>query len=309
MNDLARMQAAADWLVRLNDAPGDEAIITAWLQWCEEDPDNLPAFKRTQTVWQAAVPAEDTRAASRLTLKPWFAVAASVVVGVSTILWFSARHSVDLGQQSYSTPIAGRGLSVLPDGSRVELGAGSRITTQYSNATRGVTVDSGEAFFSVKKDPHRPFVVTAGDLRVIAVGTAFNVRRSGDQVVVAVEEGKVRVSDSSGSGPDLAAIGAGEQALYREKVRRLAVAHIKPTDAASWREGILKYEHEPLSAVAADLNRYTSRKIVISDPAIAQLPFTGTIFSTRIDDALHALTDVFPVTIIEHADTIELNRR
>ena len=310
MNDLTRLEAAADWLIRLNDAPGDEALIAAWLQWCDEDRDNLPAFKRTQAVWQAAAPMQEPRRTVRTTLKPWFAMAATVVLGgAATLAWFSARHSLDSGQQSYSTPIAGRGQSVLPDGSKVDLGAGSRITTQYSDTTRGVTVDSGEAFFSVKKDARRPFVVTAGNLRVIAVGTAFDVRRAGDQVVVAVEEGKVRVSDTAGSGPDLAAVGAGEQAVYREKVRSLALGQIKLADAASWRDGILKYEHEPLSVVVADLNRYSTRKIVIGDPSIASLPFTGTVFSTHIDDALHAFSDVFPVTLIEHADSIELDRR
>jgi transmembrane sensor len=310
MNDLTRLEAAADWLIRLNDAPGDEALIAAWLQWCDEDRDNLPAFKRTQAVWQAAALMQEPRRTVRTTLKPWFAMAATVVLGgAATLAWFSARHSLDSGQQSYSTPIAGRGQSVLPDGSKVDLGAGSRITTQYSDTTRGVTVDSGEAFFSVKKDARRPFVVTAGNLRVIAVGTAFDVRRAGDQVVVAVEEGKVRVSDTAGSGPDLAAVGAGEQAVYREKVRSLALGQIKLADAASWRDGILKYEHEPLSVVVADLNRYSTRKIVIGDPSIASLPFTGTVFSTRIDDALHAFSDVFPVTLIEHADSIELDRR
>ncbi len=201
MNELTRLQAAADWLVRLNDAPGDEALITAWLQWCEEDHDNLPAFKRTQVVWQAAALVRQPRPGSRPALKPWFAIAATVVLGAATLAWFLARHTFDSGQQSYSTPIAGRALSVLPDGSKVELGAGSRITTRYSDTIRGVTVDSGEAFFSVKKDAQRPFVVTAGNLRVIAVGTAFNVRRAGDQVVVDVEEGRYAFQTAPDRGP------------------------------------------------------------------------------------------------------------
>jgi transmembrane sensor len=308
MNDLARMEAAADWLVRLSDAPGDDAIIASWLQWCEENSENLAAFKRAQAVWEAAAPAEENGILQRSILKPWIAAAASVLLCLSAV-WFFGRHSNDAGVQSYSTPIAGQGSSVLPDGSNVELGAGSRITTQYSGATRGVTVNSGEAFFSVRKDARRPFVVTAGNLRVIAVGTAFDVRRGDDRVVIAVQEGKVRVSDGVGSEPDLAAIGAGEQAVYIATGKHLAVARIQPTDAASWRHGILKYEHEPLYAVAADLNRYSTRKIVISDPAIADLPFTGTVFSTRIDDALRAFTDVFPLTVVEHANTIELHRR
>ena len=309
MNDLTRMEAAADWLVRLNDAPGDETLVAAWLQWCEEHPENLPAFKRTQAVWEAAASSAEPRAKWRPILKPWLAVATSLILGLSTILWFAVSHSDDQGRQSYSTPIAGRGLSVLPDGSKVELGAGSRITTQYSSAARAVTVDSGEAFFSVQKDAHRPFVVTVGNLHVIAVGTAFNVRRGDDQVVVAVEEGKVRVSESSGSAPDLAAVGAGEQAVYRERARHLVVAHIKPKDAAPWRDGILKYEHEPLRAVVSDLNRYSTRKIVITDAVLADLPFTGTVFNNRIDDALRAFTDVFPLTIVEHANTVEVQPR
>lgn len=312
MTDISVMQAAADWLVRLSDAPEDEALVAAWLQWCEESPDHLSAFKRAQTIWQAALPGlplSDPGAEARpASQRRWWAAAAAVLLSAVCALWIASRHNVDPGQQSYSTPIAGRGLSVLPDGSRVELGAGSRITTRYTAATRGVTVDAGEAFFSVKKDPQRPFVVTVGDLQVVAVGTAFNVRRGGDQVVVAVEEGRVRVAEISGAGPDLAAVAAGEQAVYGEKAHRLAKLRIKPADAASWRDGILRYEHEPLSAVAADLNRYSTRKILIEDPSVAQLPFTGTVLVSHIDDALHAFTDVFPLTLVEQTDSVELRR-
>ena len=239
----------------------------------------------------------------------WWAAAAAVLLAVACVFSLIGRHGVDPDQQSYSTPIAGRGSSVLPDGSRVELGAGSRITTRYTAAIRGVTVDAGEAFFWVTKDPKRPFVVRVGDLQVIAVGTAFNVRRGGDQVVVAVEEGKVRVAEALGARVDLAAVGAGEQAIYGEKVHRLAKLRIKPADASSWRQGILRYEQEPLSAVAADLNRYSTRKIVIKDPAVARWPFTGTVFAGHIDDALHAFTEVFPLILIEQPESVELRRR
>jgi transmembrane sensor len=309
MNDLARMEAAADWLIRLNDAPSDEATVNQWLQWCEEDRENLAAFKRTQAVWQAAVPPGTERGRSRSLSHLWMALAASVVLGLGLGAWLFARSDPHAGLQSYSTPVAGWALRVLPDGSQVELGAGSRISTHYSNSVRAVTVDSGEAFFSVQKDARRPFVVTAGNLRVVAVGTAFNVRRGDGRVVVAVQEGKVRLTEGTDAAEELAAVKAGEQAVYVAQARRLAIAHIEATDAASWRNGILKYEREPLSAVAADLNRYSPRKIVITDPAIAQLPFTGTVFSTSIDDALQALTDVFPIVLVKKPDSIELRKR
>jgi transmembrane sensor len=59
----------------------------------------------------------------------------------------------------------------------------------------------GEAFFEVAKDPNRPFVVSAGSKRVVAVGTKFSVRRDADSVGVVVTEGKVRVDDVDTDGP------------------------------------------------------------------------------------------------------------
>src|SRR5579871_59334 len=317
MSDLARLEAAADWLVRLSDAAGDETVIAEWLCWCEAHPENLPTFQRMQALWQAAVPPKagaspthiaTPRAGWKSRSRSWkrglrvgigtAAAAAAVLALIATVL---AMHPTPrpMSVQSYSTPVGGRGLTVLPDGSKVEVGADSRIITDYSSAMRGVTVDAGDAFFSVRKDPRRPFVVSAGRLRVIAVGTAFNVRRGADRIVVAVQEGRVRVSDAVGDGPDLGSIGAGEEAVYLLGPRHLSVANIKTHDAAAWRDGILKYEHEPLAAVAADLNRYSTRRIVIADADIGELPFTGTIFSGRIDDALQALGDVFPVRVID----------
>src|SRR5690606_13458227 len=135
--DLDRMAAAADWLVRLHDAPGDEALAVAWLQWCEEDPRNLQEFRSAQTVWHAAnpsappltsLPEPDEASPGRrwLDRRAWLGLAATVLValGVGTSVYL--RTDNDQLLQSYATPIAGTGSSVLPDGSRVELGADSR---------------------------------------------------------------------------------------------------------------------------------------------------------------------------------------
>jgi ferric-dicitrate binding protein FerR (iron transport regulator) len=67
--------------------------------------------------------------------------------------------------------------------------------------------------------------------------------------------------------------------------------------------------HEPLGSVAMDLSRYHPKPIVIHDVGLSNLPFTGTIFSTRIDDALRALQEVFPLKVVEHSDSIELAPR
>lgn len=358
-SELDRMTAAAEWLVRLHDSPGDEALIAAWLQWCEDDPGNLHEFRSAQSVWYAATPAatanliepplnelslgesppselprvdlpriessktaRSTLPASSSSRHRWMrartvsglAAALLIAVGIgSFVVMQRADRNVS---QSYATAIGGMGSSVLPDGSRVELGADSRITTSYTGRLRTVSVDSGEAFFNVAKDPQRPFLVTAGGMQVTAVGTAFNVRFHPGRVVVAVSEGKVQLDGESAKDADgLPGAGrsagptpliAGQQAVYSSASGSVTVAQIHLADVASWRSGVLKYVHEPLGSVAADLSRYYVKRIVINNAALSDLPFTGTVFSTRIEDALHALEDVFPLQVLEHGDSIEL---
>jgi transmembrane sensor len=305
--EIERMAAAADWVVRLADSPEDESLVVAWLQWCDEDPQNLASFQSAQAIWHAgaASDAEDPRttASGRRKhdgFKTLVRIAAVVIVAIGATLWV-ARRDVDPAPQSYATSVAGTGSSVLPDGSKVELGADSRITTHYSADHRSVSVDAGEAYFTVAKDPDRPFVVIAGDVRVTAVGTAFNVRRGVDRVVVAVSEGKVRID-----GVEPVPVSAGHQAVYLASSQKVAVASIQPADTASWRSGVLKYVHEPLDSVVADLSRYSSRRIVVADRELGTLPFTGTVFSSDVEHAVHAFENVFPLQVIEREDSIEL---
>ncbi len=327
--EIERMESAADWLIRLNEAPGDESLVSAWLKWCHEHPENLPAFRRAQAVWFASAAALGEAHAAHggvdplpgVATRPWMPTsrfmrwtAAAALLAVVTVVgvWFAAMHTIDMGSQSYATPVAGLGLSVLPDGSKIELGARSRITTHYTAKLRGITVDSGEAYFSVAKDSSRPFVVTAGTVRVTALGTAFDVRRGEDRVVVGVSEGNVQIAnpdpDKAISAASVAPfpVAAGEQAVIVLASRQVALAPIAPADAASWRQGVLKYMNTPLSTVVADLNRYSERRIVVTDPKLRDLPFTGTVFSSRVDDALHAFADVFPLSVTERSDEIEI---
>jgi transmembrane sensor len=78
-----------------------------------------------------------------------------------------------------------------------------------------VDLAQGEAWFQVAKAPDRPFTVTAGRVRVQAVGTAFNVRRAGVGVDVVVTEGTVKVW-SEGAEPQL--VKAGQRARLDDGV-------------------------------------------------------------------------------------------
>ena len=67
----------------------------------------------------------------------------------------------------------------LEDGSRIILDTGSEVAVRFTGGRRSVTLNNGQAMFDVEGDPARPFIVDAGDTRVTAIGTRFDVRRSG----------------------------------------------------------------------------------------------------------------------------------
>jgi transmembrane sensor len=302
MNEAQRLDRAADWLQRLQGAPRDEALVAQWADWCQADPENLTAFEKIQSVWEALeVPPVATARPSQ-----FVALAASLLIfAVATTWWAISRYGVD--ESALTTNVAEHGSQILADGSRVDLGARTRILTRYTDEERNVVVETGEAFFEVARDAKRPFIVRAGAVRVTAVGTAFGVRRSRDRTVVTVRDGLVRIvpETEANTGHQIQA-GAGEQITFVESTHSLSLARVNPQGAAAWKDGILKFVNEPLSAVVADVNRYAQREIVIDDPTLRDRLYTGTVYRERIDDWLRALEEVFPLQAVPHGAEISL---
>lgn len=316
-----RAEQATDWLLRLRDLPQDDQLLSQWLDWCAQHPDNLAEFRRTCDLWNAfdtqelqtllAMPKAASPLPSnarRRRLRIGFAVAASLVVAVAAA-WIardivSARNAV-----TRVTARAEQSTDTLPDGSRVELGASSRVTSHFSPEVRAVDIEKGEAFFHVAKDPARPFVVHAGRISARAVGTAFNVRTGATRTVVTVTEGLVDVHArptlpwlGADTSPEArhALVGPGEQVVYDEAAGRLRLSQVDAEVTTSWREGTRTFHFvdEPLGDVVSYLDRYAVRQIVIRDKTLARRTFTGTVHYDRSDDWLLALEQAYPLTVV-----------
>ncbi len=203
---------------------------------------------------------------------------------------------------------------LLSDGSVVTAGAQSVLWATLTDDSREVTLERGEAFFRVAKDPARPFIVKAGATTVVAVGTAFNVRRTGDRVVVGVSEGTVKVDARVPAAQSVAPLQPQRPVI---RTARLSVGHQLSIDAsdgsasiqvidaigiATWREGVLRYRNEPLRSVIADVTRYSARDIVIANPQIADLRVTGTVFADDVDSWLQGLETALPVRVVRAPD-------
>jgi transmembrane sensor len=193
----------------------------------------------------------------------------------------------------------------LADGSVVSVGARSVLWATLDRESREVALERGEAFFRVAKDASRPFIVRAGATRVAAVGTAFNVRRAGRRIVVAVAEGVVKI-DSQGAAPAQAEhaaprsarLGVGEQLSINAVDGSVDLRLVAPEVVAAWRQGLLQYRDEPLQSVIADVARYSARDIVIADAATAELRVTSTVFTNDVESWLAGLETALPVRAV-----------
>lgn len=80
------------------------------------------------------------------------------------------------------------------DGSHLELSPSTQVRTGMSAPERvELAVDRGSTTFDVKPGGPRTWIVEAGPVVVRVLGTRFTVARTGDDVVVSVERGKVQV--------------------------------------------------------------------------------------------------------------------
>jgi transmembrane sensor len=201
-------------------------------------------------------------------------------VEAATTFHFSSRHGE---QQTHR----------LPDNSVLHLNTDTSVSVRLSAAERLVTLESGEADFEVAHEPKRPFKVLAGYAQMLDVGTQFDVRLEPGVTVITVVDGRVAV------GPRSPATGANSSANSSASARaafveltaneQLHVAEWPPSapvaaDAhgtTSWMRRQITFEHEPLSSVAREFNRYAPKPIVITTPALGNQEISG-VFT--IDD-------------------------
>jgi transmembrane sensor len=215
---------------------------------------------------------------------------------------------------------------MLADGSRVNLGARSHLSVGFSGQARDVRLVAGEAFFQVHKDSRRPFRVHAFEGVITAVGTAFDVRATGDHVTVAVSEGVVNVGQAeeavgapaAGSAaasivshPKSVHLARGEQLTFNARamsseLAQVHLSYVDPAESARWRDGWLVYRDEALRDVIADVERYTDREVAVADAVPRDLRFTGAVFKDSVVEWVRALPEVFPVAVETQGNRLEV---
>jgi transmembrane sensor len=312
---------AAEWLARQDSGEWTSADQSALDSWLEASTAHAVAYIRLEAAWAradryrvlgAGVPAGQVPLPEEFELSSFFsgrklrqarrglsrfrALAASVVIvlGAAVAVYLASSSGPD-----YKTPVGGIASVPVADGSHVTLNTNSAIRVALSNTERHVQLDQGEAYFEVARDPARPFVVSAGNKRVVAVGTAFSVRRLGNDVRVSVTEGKVRIEEQpllTGTPQSMSLLAAGNVANTEHGsilVQRESPAEVE--ESLSWRSGYLTFREITLSDAVAEFNRYNSRRIVIEDSAVGDIRLSGRFRTTENDAFVRLLEGGFPI--------------
>lgn len=191
-----------------------------------------------------------------------------------------------------STQPTERRTVTLADGSVVTLAPNTRLCVRLRPRERLVTLQRGEALFQDTDNPYSPFVVRAGNMRIRAVGTSFDVDRGASSVAVIVAQGEVQLTASPPlalrfSTPPLDAP-APLRLLADEKVTvsQLTgasgpVKRINGEQEVAWASGRLEFDDEPITEVASRFNHFNHVQIHISDPSLAARRVSG---SFAVDD-------------------------
>jgi len=324
-DDENRLTEAALWRVRLTET-GATPEFEAWLR----EPENQAAWEMLSRPWnffddvadapemiaaREAAFADAKRAGNPLSLfklvRPLAGlIAATLIIGAVGMgaYWWLNRAA------DYQTIAGERRVITLSDGSKLSLDANSEVTVRYGKHDRSLHLLKGQARFDVAHDRKRPFSVVAGNQRVVATGTAFNIDMAGPKVLVTLIEGHVVVLEETG-GIVTGSPAASPRTISLRAGQQLSVAPSLPPEIApadvrrvtAWTVGQLMFDDEPLSSVVERVNRYGGMQIVIADPQVGAMKISGVFNAGDVLGFVEIVTHYLPVKAVsESSSTIAL---
>lgn len=191
----------------------------------------------------------------------------------------------------------------LPDGSRVTLNRASRLryAAGFDGETRLVAL-TGEAFFDVKRNPEKPFVIEARGTEVRVLGTSFNVNATTPDVAVTVATGTVRFSGKNTQNQRAQVVlTKDEAATFRTEADTILKANRANPNALAYKTRVLLFESTPLSEVVEALNHTYQANITLARP-LRNCPLTVAFENETLDTILGVLADTYRLQIVRGAD-------
>lgn len=310
--DEARLKKeAVAWVIRLHNhsvSPEDRRACDAWQA---QSAAHALMFERVFNVWDSlelreaaavSVEAEPLVFTEKTTsCRRWPIMAAScatLLVIIAVSFDFMTRWQAD-----YWTSAGELRTVELPDGSITTLNTQSAIDFSFDGSVRRIRLLKGEAFFDVRKDVDRPFIVESGGAAIRATGTSFIVRTESGKDEVTVIEGSVEVSARRQSHPTATVVTSGSQ-VRMERGRLGNPYPVSVPTASAWLRGRLVVNGAPFEQVLDELRRYHPGSIILWNQDVKTIKVTGTYNVNDPVGALALLIKTVPVSRVGVTDRL-----
>jgi transmembrane sensor len=293
---------AAEWAVRLSDAPLNEQERHRLQAWLEQAPHHAEVLRFARQTWAdlagpapargspSGRPVTGRRAAiwpSRRRGVRWLG-AASLLVVLGSLAWTQWPALYWPLVADYMTATGEVRTLTLPDGSQATLDARSAIRLDYTAQSRHVELLAGSAIFQavpVGEHEARPFVVEVAGGKAQALGTRFLVSRDASRhALVGVLQHRVAVSTAARR----LVLDENQSAAY-DADGRLDYLSLDLARLTSWQRGLLVFEQVPLQQVVDQLNRYRNGHILLGSQQLAQRRVNAVFRLDSLDSAVAAL--------------------
>lgn len=308
--------------------PDEIAFIEAWVELNGEvniDDSNilghqLQAAEIEEEMWKNIRIASGIRQNNSIPLrKVWFlpAIAASVAFIILTLFFVIADQSDELamtGLETFNTSFTEQRI-ILPDSSVVILAEGASLITDenYGDQNRTVRL-TGEAFFDIKRNPNKPFLVYSGDLVTEVLGTSFHVKPGLDKnaIEVSVVTGKVSVYVSEKDRKHRksgAIIIPNQKVVFNTKLKTIRQDIIGNPKIVinTENESVFKFDSIPVNDVLDVLRKAYGIDIVMTNSGIGHCRFTGDLNGFDLFRQLSYVCDVIDAEYEVRGTTIFLH--
>ncbi|WP_455628393.1 FecR family protein [Parabacteroides chinchillae] len=235
-----------------------------------------------------------------------YSLVASVVLvlGLGGAIYFADREPAPLmfvassGIKNFE-PVS------LPDGTEVQMGPGSKIVypEKFSGKNREVALE-GQAFFDVAKNPGKPFIVHTPDMKITALGTAFEVfsykHENKHEIILLNGKVKIGVNNEKHPGNKEVELLPNEMFVYDKWNKTASVRTVDADKYSTWRNnGILSFENEKLNMIIPRLEQWFGRKIICQKNVADSYRFTFKVRDESLERILYILSKSSPIRYVE----------
>ncbi len=276
-------------ILRQLNGEADKSEKGQFSQWLLEKPENLDLYIDVKGIWQRPNPVGpvfsetlakkligDAVQKNKKKVQIWqlaqqVAALVLILISIGAVFYYRTRETPPPLEEANEIVKAitkksclGEQLRVtLPDGSIVYLNAGSsiRYPEKFAGNIRRIVL-KGEAFFDVARDSLHPFVVCSDNLKTTVLGTTFNIKTfANERNMVTVASGKVKVENTNPEQSGELLLLPNQQAVYNPGGKHFKITEVDADNFIAWKNGIIRFNNDPLSEVIKILERWYNVKI------------------------------------------------